>query len=125
VLVIDDESLVRDVATRMISRLGFDVLSAPDGVEGIRVFREHVGDIRAVVLDLTMPRMDGEATLREIRAVRADMPVILASGFSELDVAAVGRDDPRVYFLQKPFRLPLLIERLRRAVEGPQTAAGT
>jgi FixJ family two-component response regulator len=53
------------------------------------------------------------------------MPVILASGFSELDVAAVGRDDPRVYFLQKPFRLPLLIERLRRAVEGPQTAAGT
>ena len=118
VLVIDDESLVRDVATRMISRLGFDVISAPDGIEGLRMFRERANTIRAVVLDLTMPRMDGEATLKELRTIRADVPVVLASGFSELDVARVGGNDPRVVFLQKPFRLPLLTERLRRAVEG-------
>ncbi|MBM4156245.1 MAG: PAS domain S-box protein [Lentisphaerae bacterium] len=121
-LVIDDEPLVRDVATRMISRLGFDVITASDGVEGLRAFRERADAIRVVVLDLTMPRMDGEATLKEIRALRTDVPVILASGFSELDVAQVGQNDPRVFFLQKPFRLPLLTERLRRALDAAPAA---
>jgi PAS domain S-box-containing protein len=127
VLVIDDEDLVRDVARRMIERMGFQVIAAGDGVEGIRLFRERAAEIRAVVLDLTMPRMDGEATLREIRAIRRDVSVILASGFTERDVSAALRNDPAVLFLQKPFRQPLLVDRLRKASErssaGPTPAA--
>jgi len=118
VLVIDDEDLVRDVARRMIERMGFQVITAGDGVEGIRLFRERAAEIRAVVLDLTMPRMDGEATLREIRAIRRDVFVILASGFTERDVSAALRNDPAVLFLQKPFRQPLFVDRLRKASEG-------
>lgn len=118
ILVIDDEDLVRDVARRMIERMGFHVITARDGIEGIRLFRERTGEIRAIVLDLTMPRMDGEAALREIRAIRKDVPVILASGFTEWDVSAALRNDPAVLFLQKPFRQPLFADRLRRATEG-------
>ncbi len=118
VLVIDDEDVVRDVARRMIARLGFHAETAVDGIEGVRLFRERAAEVKAVVLDLTMPRMDGEATLREIRTIRADVPVILASGFTERDVAASVRADPHVLFLQKPFRLPLLAERLRKILEG-------
>lgn len=118
ILVIDDEDLVRDVARRMIERLGFQTIAAGDGVEGIRLFRERADEIRAIVLDLTMPRMDGEAALREIRAIRRDVPVILASGFTEWDVSASLRNDPAVLFLQKPFRQPLFADRLRRASEG-------
>lgn len=123
VLLIDDEEIVRDVARRMTERLGFQTLSACDGIEGMARFREHMSDIRAVILDMTMPRMDGEETLRQIRAVHATVPVILVSGFTESDISPAMRNDPHALFMQKPFRFPSMAGFLRQAVEGGSAAA--
>ncbi|HUJ74478.1 MAG TPA: response regulator, partial [bacterium] len=113
VLVVDDEASIRSVARRMLLHLGFEVLEAADGQEAVDTLRAHRDQVKLVVLDLTMPRMSGAETLRQMRSVRQDVPVILMSGYNEkvaLD-RLVGRNLGG--FLQKPFKLEQLRERMR------------
>jgi PAS domain S-box-containing protein len=112
VLVIDDEESVRLVAMRMLKALGFDVMTANDGEKGIHVYRANSERIAAVLLDLTMPHMDGEETFREIRRIRADACVILMSGFNEQDAAARFVGKGLAGFVQKPFSAEELSQRL-------------
>jgi two-component system, cell cycle sensor histidine kinase and response regulator CckA len=102
-LVIDDEESVRDIATRMLENLGFTPLVASEGREGLRLFGEHAPALRAVLLDLSMPHMDGEETYRELRRLDAKVPVILMSGFSEKDMVDRFKDQELAGFIQKPF----------------------
>ena len=83
VLVVDDEETIRISAQRMIERSGFSVLTASGGREAIRLFREHQHEVSCVLLDLTMPDMDGAETFGELRRIRPDVRVILTSGYSE------------------------------------------
>jgi PAS domain S-box-containing protein len=112
VLVIDDEQAIRQLTTQMLRRMGFDSVSAGDGEAGLEVFKEHSDQIRLVVLDLAMPRMDGATTLGELRRLRPGIPIVLMSGYSEDD--AVGRFAglPNTRFMQKPFGLQHLQERI-------------
>ncbi len=104
VLLADDEETVRLVVSQMLRRLGFSVAQAVDGVEAVELLRLDPAGVRCVVLDLTMPRMDGETALRELRAIRPDLPVVVASGFSEPEaLAAVAAGGPTA-FIQKPYR---------------------
>ena len=112
VLVVDDEDGVRLVAGRMLEKLGFDILSASDGEKGLEVYRARHESICAVLLDLTMPRMDGEETFREIRRIRPDACVVLMSGFNEQDAAARFVGKGLAGFVQKPFTPDELRERL-------------
>jgi PAS domain S-box-containing protein len=120
VLVVDDEEGVRTVAQGVLERVGFDVLEARDGREGVDVFRERAGDIRAVLLDMTMPRMSGVEALREIRRIRQDVPVILSSGYSEEDAADHFRfgEDEMSGFIQKPYAAAGLVDKLREVLEA-------
>jgi CheY-like chemotaxis protein len=86
VLVIDDEIGVRDIAARILEQAGLTVLVAGDGQEVLRVFREHQQGIDAVVLDLTMPRTGGLEVAGALRGLRPNLPVVLLSGFSVLEV---------------------------------------
>lgn len=116
VLVVDDEEMVRDVAQMMIEAFGFTVLTAKDGFEGLKVV-EAGTILDAVLLDLTMPRMSGDETFREIHKLRPDLPVILVSGYNEQEVTDqfVGRGIAG--FIQKPFQLAELRDKLRAVVE--------
>jgi len=67
----------------MLQNFGFTPILAGDGVEGVECFRRHAAELRLVLLDLTMPRMDGEEALAEMRRINPDVPVILISGYSE------------------------------------------
>ncbi|HVB38394.1 MAG TPA: ATP-binding protein, partial [Vicinamibacterales bacterium] len=120
VLVVDDEEGVRTVAQGVLERCGFDVLEAGDGHEGVEVFRAHAADIRAVLLDMTMPRMSGVEALREIRQIRRDVPVILSSGYSEADAIDHFRfgGDELSGFIQKPYAAAGLVDKLRQVLEG-------
>ncbi|MFO0843301.1 MAG: PAS domain S-box protein [Gemmataceae bacterium] len=103
VLVVDDEPTIRDLARRALEPAGFWVLEAGDGAEGLELFRQHRQEVVAVLLDLTMPRMDGLEALRGLRLLQADVPVLVMSGYSETEVstrfAGLGANG----FLQKPF----------------------
>jgi two-component system, cell cycle sensor histidine kinase and response regulator CckA len=116
ILLVDDEEMVRKMAKTMLERIGFDVLTARDGVEAVKIFRENQADIELVLSDLTMPRMNGWETLSALREICPDIPVILASGYDEAQIMA---DDHRIQpqaFLHKPYQLDDLKKALAEAL---------
>jgi nitrogen-specific signal transduction histidine kinase/CheY-like chemotaxis protein len=89
VLVVDDERVVLEMAKRALERHGYKVLTADSGLAAIDVFRRHPGEIALVVLDLSMPRMNGDETLPELRKIRPEVKVVVSSGFSESEAMAL------------------------------------
>ena len=112
VLVVDDEQLVRDVAVRMLRAAGYDVLSASDGAEGLRMFAADPERIDAIVLDIAMPGLGGAEVYAELRSMKATVPVLFSSGYLEPDLPIDPGDAHRVGFLQKPYRMAELSGRL-------------
>ncbi|HET6577200.1 MAG TPA: response regulator, partial [Gemmatimonadales bacterium] len=104
VLVVEDEEGVREVVGRMLERLGFEVITAEDGIEALGRLDHHEGAMAAVLLDLSMPRMGGPEVLQQIRERRPELPVVLMSGYTEQEVASklLGPEGAAA-FLQKPF----------------------
>jgi PAS domain S-box-containing protein len=113
VLVIDDDDGTRRVTCRMLGYLGFSALEAADGQLGVEMFRSHADSIRLVILDMTMPNMTGEETLERLRAISANVPVLLASGFSEVEVSRRFGTGAISGFLQKPFTPSTLAAKIR------------
>jgi len=113
ILIVDDEQTVRTVGKHMAERFGFDVLLAADGIEALELFRENREDIVCVLLDLTMPRMDGEEAFREMRRIDPDVAVILCSGYNKQDATQRFAGKGLVGFMQKPFQLSTLRETLQ------------
>lgn len=113
-LFVDDEESIRDLGARVLGRVGFQVEVAVDGREAVAQFRRARESLRAVVLDLTMPELDGEEVYRILRELRADVPILLMSGFPEHDAFHKLPGDERVDFLQKPFTHAQLIGSLAR-----------
>jgi two-component system cell cycle sensor histidine kinase/response regulator CckA len=103
VLVVDDDAGVRGAARRMLKFFGFDVIEAEDGRVGAAAFAARAAEIVLVLLDMTMPEMGGEETFREIRHVRDDVPVILTSGYNEIEATRRFTSKGLAGFLQKPF----------------------
>ena len=116
ILVVDDESGMRSLARAILERSGFTVLTACDGGDAIRVFRWHAGEVAAVVLDLTMPGMNGEETAAELRRIRAGVPIVLSSGYGEREVAARFAGKGLAGFVQKPYEPSALIAALESAL---------
>jgi len=81
VLLVEDGEMVCGMATAMLKRLGFKVLEAKDGVEAVEVFRQRQNEIRLVLCNLSMPRMNGWETLTALRKLVPGVPVILAGGY--------------------------------------------
>ncbi len=115
-LVIDDDDTVRAVTKLMLERSGFSVLAARDGAEGIALFAQHADAVRAVVLDMTMPRMDGEATFRALRAVEPEARVILSSGYAEHEATGAFATGALSGFIQKPYSAEELLATVRNAL---------
>jgi signal transduction histidine kinase/ActR/RegA family two-component response regulator len=124
VLVVDDEEVVRGVARAALELEGYRVLVAKDGQEGVGLFRENSSRIDAIVLDMTMPRMDGAEALFAIRQISRDLPVILSSGYSEQDTLARCSGLSGVTFIQKPYTPDGLLRRVTDAVAAARARAG-
>jgi signal transduction histidine kinase len=118
VLVVDDDRSVRRVISRILQQIGFDVIVAAGGREAIEHFRREANGIRVVILDLTMPDLGGDEVLGELRRIDPEVPVIVSSGWAESD--AMGRLDAEkiAAFLQKPYELADLRERIRAVLEA-------
>jgi two-component system, cell cycle sensor histidine kinase and response regulator CckA len=113
VLLVDDDESVLNVASMMLERLGFTVLTASDGQKGLEVFRERATEIDCVLLDLSMPRLSGDEVFREMRRIRSDVRVILSSGYNEHEVTQRFVGQGLAGFVQKPYTLEKLREILR------------
>ena len=118
VLLVDDEEVVRRMAHAALEQLGYNVIEAENGVEAVDRYREHRTEIDAVVLDLTMPLMSGEETLRRLRDIDPDVVVILSSGFNQSEATRHFEDGRLAAFLQKPYTLTRLGEQVSAALSG-------
>ncbi len=108
VLVVDDDLRVRNVAKSFVEKMNFDVITAEDGKEGLEVFSKQHGNLVAVLLDMTMPIMGGVDAMAGMREVDARVPIIIVSGYSEIEAGALIRGDRPDAFLQKPFKAKAL-----------------
>jgi CheY-like chemotaxis protein len=114
VLVVDDEDEMRSVAAVALERAGFHILQARDGREALGLFQEHQDRIRLILMDLTMPNLDGEETCRELQRRGAVMPIVLCSGFHETEALRRFNGLGLAGFLHKPFGLGAMVELVRK-----------
>ncbi|HLK62228.1 MAG TPA: PAS domain S-box protein [Bryobacteraceae bacterium] len=114
VLVVDDEQVVRSLARQALERFGYTVLLAEDGARGLDIFRREVERLKCVILDLTMPVMSGEETLAAMKAVSPGIPIVLSSGFNELQAVRRFEGKGLAGFLQKPYKPAALVEMVKR-----------
>jgi len=116
-LVIDDDDDVRLLAQDVLQRRGMTVLTAADGHEGVKLFAQHAGDVRVVLLDRTMPLLSGSDALEAIQSLRPDVPIVVVSGYSKESVESELRGRRIAGFLAKPFAPETLVTRVRAALE--------
>ncbi len=114
ILLVDDEESLLALGDRMLEQLGFTVLIAADGLQAVELYREHGKEIDLVLMDLTMPHMDGAEAFGELRRLNPDVRVVLASGYSHDDVESRFEGMHLDGVLQKPYTLA----KLRESLEG-------
>lgn len=112
VLVADDDPSIRQVLVRSFERFGMRVTQVADGEEALARFEAAPERFRLVVLDLTMPRLDGDRALERMRAVRPQLPALVLTGFLVEEVRDRMRHGPPIGFLQKPFTMRGLADAL-------------
>ncbi len=105
VLIVDDEETVRTVAARILESLGFTVVLAADGSEAVEKYRGEPARFSLVLLDLTMPHMDGEETFRQLRHLNPGVKVVLMSGFNQVEAISRFTGKGLAGFVQKPFEV--------------------
>ena len=118
ILFVDDEKTVRRLADSALTHRGWKVLLAEDGAEAVRLFQEHLETITLVILDLSMPVMDGEAALAQIREVSANVPVIMSTGYGASEAERVFAGRKMAGFLQKPYTVDQMLEVIAAVVGG-------
>ncbi len=116
VLLVDDEEAILEIGQEMLEELGFEVLTANDGLGAVELFRRHHPDIRFVLMDLTMPNMDGEQAYRELRRMSREVKVIICSGYNQQEVAQKFVGKGLAGFLKKPYQL----SELKKAIQQLQ-----
>ncbi len=122
VLLVEDEDAARELARIVFERAGIEVVEAHDGVEAVAIFQAQPDEFRWVLLDLTMPRMDGVETYSRLRQVRPDVQVILCSGYPERAAMARFADLGLAGFLKKPYEPEELLDCLQLFGKSLDTA---
>ena len=116
ILLVDDDKNILDVGKQMLERLGFHLLTAENGNEAIEIYREHQHHIRLVIMDMIMPEMDGEDTFNHLKRINPEVRVLLASGYSINGQASKIMSQGCHGFIQKPFTLGELSEKVKTAL---------
>ncbi len=114
ILVVDDEEAIRVLLAKMLKQLGYQADMCCDGLEAVDFYSRHNGEIDLVVLDLMMPRMDGEAAFGRIRTINPAAKVLIVSGFTKNKVVDNLLQNGAVGFLPKPFHLRTIAEEIAR-----------
>ena len=120
VLVVEDEQMVRELVCAVLSDQGYNVICAANGNEGLRLAREHNGDIDLLVSDLIMPQMNGPEVARKLHATRPGTRLLFVSGYSNNDISDQGVLQPGIQFLEKPFTPQTLAAKVREVLDQPE-----
>ena len=118
ILVVDDEEIVRRTAKATLQRYGYTVVEAENGREAVDLFQRMLDSVALVLLDLTMPIMSGEETYRRMKALNPSVPVIVSSGYDEMEAARRFGSEDVMEFIKKPYVAQSLAEKVKAAIHG-------
>jgi two-component system, cell cycle sensor histidine kinase and response regulator CckA len=118
ILLVDDEPQVRESVKRLLVGQGYTVVEASHGNDAIRIYDAAPSEVDLVLTDVTMPGMSGYDLAEHLRARAPDLPVVLMSGYAETPVASGALAAGKTGYIQKPFQVDILVERLREVLEG-------
>jgi CheY-like chemotaxis protein len=110
VLIIDDEDLMRTVAKKILEKCGYSVLTASDGLEGVKIFRKKHREILCVLLDLAMPKKSGDIIYDELKEIDKNVKVVLTSGFRKDERVELAMTKGIDAFMQKPYTMEKLAQ---------------
>jgi len=113
IMLVDDERLITDVGSELLTKLGYQVMTASSGKEAVTLYREHRCRIDLVILDIIMPVMGGRETYARLKSINPEVKVLLASGYSRDHIVEGLMKDGCNGFIQKPFKLEYLDEQIR------------
>jgi CheY-like chemotaxis protein len=116
VLIVDDEEIVRETARNTLERYGYQTVTAADGVSAIETYRRRTDAITLVLLDLTMPVMDGEEALRQFQSMNPRIRVLLSSGYNEVEAIQRFAGKGLAGFIQKPYTAEALAQKVREVL---------
>jgi PAS domain S-box-containing protein len=116
ILVIEDESFLRQTTKKMLEEIGYDVIVAENGKDGIEKFKENMGGIGLVLLDMIMPEMGGKECFRILKEIDTDVRVVVVSGFSKEGDLEKMQSEGIANFIHKPFDLKILSSTISRAL---------
>jgi PAS domain S-box-containing protein len=117
ILLVEDEEAVRSLAQYLLERAGYKVLTASNGAEALEVRARHSGRVDLLVTDVVMPKMGGQQLAAALRALQSDVRVLYVSGYTEDALLRDGFLEPRTAFLQKPFTLAGLTQKVRDVLD--------
>lgn len=117
ILLVDDDERIRAIMPEMLADLGFEILTATNGREAVDVYKSHKDEILLVILDHTMPEMDGEETFYELQRIDSAVRVLLCSGYREQEITQKFVGTGPAGFIQKPFRIDDLISKLEYVLD--------
>ncbi len=116
ILVVDDEEIIRYLLSEMLRELGFEVLTAEDGIEGVDIYRDYATEVDIVLIDMIMPRMNGKETFLEMKKINPNVKAILSTGFTKDETVQEALDNGIAGFIQKPYRVDELSQVLAAAM---------
>ncbi len=117
ILVVDDEADIRDLGRATLEQAGLKVVTADDGLDAINVYKKYDGKIKLVLMDMTMPNLNGEETYKELCKMHPDVKVILSSGYSEQEATKKFSDSGLCGFLQKPYKPSDLLRKVKNIID--------
>jgi len=116
VLIIDDEETIRETSSAMLEEMGFQTMQAVDGQDGVEMYQQYLADIVLVLMDMTMPRLDGTGCFTALRAINPEVKVIVSSGYSEQETSQRFEAGLLAGFIQKPYWPDALEAKMREVL---------
>jgi two-component system, cell cycle sensor histidine kinase and response regulator CckA len=116
VLLVEDEKSVRALASRILSERGYNILQASDGMEALKIAREHSGNIDLVLTDVVMPGINGKTLVARLKSERPGIKSLFISGYTDSTIADRGILDSNTAFLQKPFTVQSLAQKVHEVI---------
>jgi two-component system, cell cycle sensor histidine kinase and response regulator CckA len=124
ILVVDDESAIREIARTTLESFGYRVITANDGAEAIALFAQQRAEIKLVLTDIMMPLMDGLALIRALRKLDPSVKIVASSGLAENDKAAEAANEGVRAFLAKPYTASTLLNTLAEVLKDQTSSLG-
>ncbi len=118
IMLVDDEDIIIDVSTLMLSEMGYNVITAGNGMEAVEIYKEKKDEIALVIIDIVMPDMDGGDLYRELKKMWPDIKALLSSGYGRDEKTEAILSEGCNGFIQKPFNMRNLSQKIRDILDG-------